>query len=38
VLGTLDALNLQHPIASPARMRELKAIRDELSHDGGDVA
>jgi hypothetical protein len=31
VLATLDTLNLQHPIASPARMRELKAIREELT-------
>ena len=29
--ATLEALNLHHPIASPARMRELKAIRDELT-------
>jgi len=29
--ATLEALNLHHPIASPARMRELKAIRDEFT-------
>jgi len=30
VLATLEALNLRYPVASPARVRELKAIRDEL--------
>jgi len=30
VLATLEALNLQYPVASPARVRELKAKRDEL--------
>jgi len=31
VLATLKALNPQYPIASAARARELKAIRDELT-------
>lgn len=31
VLATLEALNLQYPVASPARVRELKAIREKLT-------
>jgi len=31
VLATLEALNLQYPVASPARVREPKAIREKLT-------
>ena len=31
VLDTLEASNLEYLIASPARVREMKAIRDKLT-------